>query len=159
LYKYSCILTDTHFVHYNTVPVRLRSTKQQSDDAWKSESSDWLTTVSSTKAKAEMGSTLILHVFYGNWDSTLALYRILPAGHQYLHDMHVFSPSRDHERSVDENCCLFCSIDTHVGSNFVFKFHGVVCDRKSTLRVQDFVFSQWCWWRFKSSGMLCHVYW
>ena len=43
--------------------------------------------------------------------------------------MHVFSPSRDHERSVDENCCLFCDSDTPVGSNFLFRFHGEVCDR------------------------------
>jgi hypothetical protein len=68
-------------------------------------------------------------MFYGILDPALALYRIFPAGHQYLHDMHVFSPSRDHGRSMDENCCLFCSNDTLVGSDFLFKVHGDVCDR------------------------------
>jgi hypothetical protein len=30
---------------------------------------------------------------------------------------------------MDENCCLFCSNDTPVGSEFLFKVHGDVCDR------------------------------
>lgn len=30
---------------------------------------------------------------------------------------------------MDENCCLFYSSDTPVGSDFLFKVHGDVCDR------------------------------
>jgi hypothetical protein len=36
---------------------------------------------------------------------------------------------RDHERSMDEYCCLFCSNDTPVHSDVLFKVHGDVCDR------------------------------
>jgi len=37
-----------------------------------------------------MESPLIVLMFYSIVDPTLALYRIFPAGHQYLHDMHFF---------------------------------------------------------------------
>jgi hypothetical protein len=30
---------------------------------------------------------------------------------------------------MDENCCLFCSNDTPVGSDLLFKVHRDVCDR------------------------------
>jgi hypothetical protein len=76
-----------------------------------------------------MESPLIVHMFCAILDPALALYRIFLAGHPYLHDMHILSPSRDHERSMDENCCLFCISDTPVGSEFLFKVHGDFCDR------------------------------
>lgn len=40
-----------------------------------------------------------------------------------------FKPNRVHERSIDEYCYLFCSNDTPVDSEFLFKVHGDVCDR------------------------------
>jgi hypothetical protein len=70
-------------------------------------------------------------MFYSILDLALALNRILRAVHQYPQGMPTFffKPNGVHERSIDEFCYLFCSSYTHVGSEFLFKVHGDVCDR------------------------------